>query len=238
MKFGILKTKIEDLLIESYKNDTLKRDMFVFDELILKNKNLSKLYYLYEELSTNKGLSKELANELITQSITLYENLVNKISSENINEIKLWVGSQNTKNRYADLDNLFSKNVTDMINKVVSKNQIAESLMKNTEKPKPIIKASLNEMVDVANKTVKTYISSLNESEQKELNKILSKSDKDLKVRFEIIKEDVLEKLDTLLETESDDVTKIKLNETIEKVKSVSYNKLDYYKLNQLKLNL
>ena len=209
-----------------------------FDELILKNKNLSKLYYLYEELSTNKGLSKELANELINQSITLYENLVNKISSENINEIKLWVGSQNTKNRYADLDNLFSKNVTDMINKVVSKNQIAESLMKNTEKPKPIIKASLNEMVDVANKTVKTYISSLNESEQKELNKILSKSDKDLKVRFEIIKEDVLEKLDTLLETESDDVTKIKLNETIEKVKSVSYNKLDYYKLNQLKLNL
>ena len=201
MKFGILKTKIEDLLIESYKNDTLKRDMFVFDELILKNKNLSKLYYLYEELSTNKGLSKELANELINQSITLYENLVNKISSENINEIKLWVGSQNTKNRYADLDNLFSKNVTDMINKVVSKNQIAESLMKNTEKPKPIIKASLNEMVDVANKTVKTYISSLNESEQKELNKILSKSDKDLKVRFEIIKEDVLEKLDTLLET-------------------------------------
>ena len=142
MKFGILKTKIEDLLIESYKNDTLKRDMFVFDELILKNKNLSKLYYLYEELSTNKGLSKELANELINQSITLYENLVNKISSENINEIKLWVGSQNTKNRYADLDNLFSKNVTDMINKVVSKNQIAESLMKNTEKPKPIIKAS------------------------------------------------------------------------------------------------
>ena len=238
MKFGILKTKIEDLLIESYKNDTLKRDMFVFDELILKNKNLSKLYYLYEELSTNKGLSKELANELINQSITLYENLVNKISSENINEIKLWVGSQNTKNRYADLDNLFSKNFTDMINKVVSKNQIAESLMKNTEKPKPIIKASLNEMVDVANKTVKTYISSLNESEQKELNKILSKSDKDLKVRFEIIKEDVLEKLDTLLETESDDVTKIKLNETIEKVKSVSYNKLDYYKLNQLKLNL
>ena len=238
MKFGILKTKIEDLLIESYKNDTLKRDMFVFDELILKNKNLSKLYYLYEELSTNKGLSKELANELINQYITLYENLVNKISSENINEIKLWVGSQNTKNRYADLDNLFSKNVTDMINKVVSKNQIAESLMKNTEKPKPIIKASLNEMVDVANKTVKTYISSLNESEQKELNKILSKSDKDLKVRFEIIKEDVLEKLDTLLETESDDVTKIKLNETIEKVKSVSYNKLDYYKLNQLKLNL
>lgn len=238
MKFGILKTKIEDLLIESYKNDTLKRDMFVFDELILKNKNLSKLYYLYEELSTNKGLSKELANELINQSITLYENLANKISTENINEIKLWVGSQKTKNRYEDLDNLFSKNVTDMINKVVSKNQISESLMKNTEKPKPIIKASLNEMVDVANKTVKTYISSLNESEQKELNKILSKSDKDLKVRFEIIKEDVLEKLDTLLETESDDVTKIKINETIEKVKSVSYNKLDYYKLNQLKLNL
>lgn len=238
MKFGILKTKIEDLLIESYKNDTFKRDMFVFDELILKNKNLSKLYYLYEELSSNKGLSKELANDLINQSVTLYENLINKISTEQINEIKLWVGSQKSNNRYSNLDNLFSKNVTDMVNNVISRKQISECLMKDSEKPQPFIKASLNEMVDVANKTVKTYISSLNEMEQNELNKILSKSDKDLKVRFEIIKEDVLEKLDTLLESETDEVTKIKLNETVEKVKTVSYNKLDYYKLNQLKLNL
>lgn len=238
MKFGILKTKIEDLLIESYKNDTFKRDMFVFDELILKNKNLSKIYYLYEELSSNKGLSKELANDLINQSVTLYENLINKISTEQINEIKLWVGSQKSNNRYSNLDNLFSKNVTDMVNNVISRKQISECLMKDSEKPQPFIKASLNEMVDVANKTVKTYISSLNEMEQKELNKILSKSDKDLKVRFEIIKEDVLEKLDTLLESETDEVTKIKLNETVEKVKTVSYNKLDYYKLNQLKLNL
>jgi len=238
MKFGILKTKIEDLLIESYKNDTFKRDMFVFDELILKNKNLSKLYYLYEELSSNKGLSKELANDLINQSVTLYENLINKISTEQINEIKLWVGSQKSNNRYSNLDNLFSKNVTDMVNNVISRKQISECLMKDSEKPQPFIKASLNEMVDVANKTVKTYISSLNEMEQNELNKILSKSDKDLKVRFEIIKEDVLEKLDTLLDSETDEVTKIKLNETVEKVKTVSYNKLDYYKLNQLKLNL
>jgi hypothetical protein len=57
MKFGILKSKIEDCLVESYKKNSLKKDMFVFEELVLKNKSLSTLYFLYDELSKNKGLN-------------------------------------------------------------------------------------------------------------------------------------------------------------------------------------
>ncbi len=78
MKFGILKSKIENVLIESYKKNTFKKEMFIFEELILKNKNVSKLFYLYGELGSNKGLNESVANEYINQSITLYENLINK----------------------------------------------------------------------------------------------------------------------------------------------------------------
>ena len=47
MKFGIIKSKIENVLLESYKNNTFKDEVKNFKKLVLENKNVSKLYYLY-----------------------------------------------------------------------------------------------------------------------------------------------------------------------------------------------
>ena len=80
MKFGLLKSKIEKCLVESYANNTLKRDLFVFDQLVAKNNNINKLYYLYDELSSNKGLNESIATDFVNQSITIYENTINKNS--------------------------------------------------------------------------------------------------------------------------------------------------------------
>ena len=50
MEFGLLKTKIEESLTNSFNRKTLKKDMFVFNELVLENKNIARLYFLYDEL--------------------------------------------------------------------------------------------------------------------------------------------------------------------------------------------
>ena len=84
MKFGLLKSKIENCLVEAYANDTLKRNLFVFDQLVAKNKNINKLYYLYDELSSNKGLNESVASDFVNQSITIYENTINKISKSEL----------------------------------------------------------------------------------------------------------------------------------------------------------
>ncbi len=76
--FGELKSKIETHLTESYKKGTLKDNLFVFEELVLKNKNISKIFFLYDELSSNKGLQESVANEFINESITAYENYIIK----------------------------------------------------------------------------------------------------------------------------------------------------------------
>ena len=128
MKFGILKSKIEQTLFESYVDKTLKKDIFVFEELILKNKNLSKLFYLYDELSSNLGLNESLANELIDKSILIYENTVNKITQNTLKEIEMWVGHVKTDNNYENLDKLFSNNVTNLVEKISAKKTILESL--------------------------------------------------------------------------------------------------------------
>ena len=90
MKFGLIKSKIEKNLSESYKNkDLFKVNMSVFNELVLGDKNIKKIFYLYDELSSNKGLNENHANEFLNQSQIIFENTVNKINPKKIKELEM-----------------------------------------------------------------------------------------------------------------------------------------------------
>ncbi len=158
MKFGLLKTKIEKILTESYEKNSVKDNMFIFNELILKNKNISKIYYLYDELSSKKGLNESLANEYINQSIIVYENLINKLTSSQIKEIQMWVGHIQCENEYTNIDNLFSSDVTKLETKIESKKTIVETLKSKPTKEKENTIVPMNEMVKIANDTVSKYL--------------------------------------------------------------------------------
>ena len=112
MKFGIIKSKIEKLFVESYSNNKFKDQLFVFEELVLKDKNVKKLYYLYDELSQNKGLDKQLAENFINESLVIYNNTINNITKQNWLELNEWLKPVVVTNNYSDIDNLFSDNIT------------------------------------------------------------------------------------------------------------------------------
>jgi len=238
MKFGLLKSKIEKCLVESYTNNTIKRDLFVFDQLVAKNKNINKIYYLYDELSSKKGLNESIASDFVNQSITIYENTVNKISKSDMDDLELWVSDIKTKNIYEDIDNVFSSNLLTLENKIKSKNILIENLKKKDENVDELKNISINQMVQIANKTVKNYLSSLNENEKIKLESILSESDEKLTLKYEIIKEDVIDKLNDLKSKETDNDVKFKITETITKVKNEKYDKLNYFKLQELNRNI
>jgi hypothetical protein len=238
MKFGLLKSKIEKCLVESYTNNTIKRDLFVFDQLVAKNKNINKLYYLYDELSSKKDLNESIASDFVNQSITIYENIVNKISKSDIDDLKLWVSDIKTKNIYEDIDNVFSNDLLTLENKIKSKNILIENLKKKDENNDELKNISINQMIQIANKTVKNYLSSLNENEKIKLESILSESDEKLTLKYEIIKEDVVDKLNDLKSKETDNDIKSKITETITKVKNEKYDKLNYFKLQELNRNI
>ena len=107
MKFGIIKSKIEKLLAESYTTNNFKSEMKTFKMLVLENKNINKLFYLYDELNNNKGISESVVNDYINECITIYENTINKISKKDINTLKLWVSDVKSDNQYENIDNLF-----------------------------------------------------------------------------------------------------------------------------------
>jgi hypothetical protein len=238
MNFGIIKTRIEHTLLESYKKGTFKEEMKNFKKLVLENKNVSKLYYLYDDLSSNKGLHTEIVNDYINESVTIYENTLNKITSNEINKIISWVGTPKVNNNYEVIDNLFSANILAIENRIQSKKIISETLKKKPNVVKESVNIPISTMVNVANKTITNYIDSLNESEKAELTKLLSENDDKLEGEFNTIKESVVSKLIEMKNSESDKSTQSRIEETLNKVISEKYDKLSYFKLKNLSENI
>jgi hypothetical protein len=239
MKFGILKSKIENVLLESYKDGSFKNELKTFKKLVLENKNINRLFYIYDDLTTNKGLSNEVANDYINEMVTLYENTVNKISPTDLNKIKDWIKNPYiVENKYEVIDNLLSNGVLNLESKINSKKIITETITKNPVTEKEVVKVPLTTMVSMANKTISNYIDGLNESEKNEFNQMLSVDDSELESKYSTIKESVVEKLQTLYNQNHDRPTRNSINETIEKISSEKYDKLNYYKLKSLHDNL
>jgi hypothetical protein len=238
MKFGILKSKIENVLVESYKNGTFKEELKNFDKLVLKNKNISKLFYLYDDLSSNKGLNESIVDDYINESIKLYENTINKLTNDTLTKLSAWVKNDKSTNKYETIDSLFSLGVLTIESRIKSKKLISESLIKQPQKEKEIVKLPISAMVSMANKTISKFVDGLNESEKKEFNQILSVEDSELEPKYETIKESVMSKLITLKRSTNDLETSRRINETITKIETEKYNKLNYYKLKNLHSNL
>ena len=238
MKFGILKSKIENVLLESYKNNTFKDELKTFKKLVIENKNVAKIFYLYDELNTPKGLNESYSNDYINECIKIYENTVNKIKQSDINQIVAWVGNKNVESNYTDIDTLLSNDVLTIESKIKSRKIISESLRKLPITTTKGIDLPLSTMVSVANKTIKNYIDGLNESDKKELINLLSEDDSSLTEKYITLKESVVEKLNNMKESSDDNSVKSRIDETLTKVLSEKFDKLSYFKLKGLNENL
>jgi hypothetical protein len=239
MKFGILKSKIENVLLESYKDGSLKTELKTFKKLVLENKDINRLYYIYDDLTSNKGLSTEVAGDYINEMVTLYENTVNKIVPADLKKIKDWVNNSSVvENSYEVIDNLLSSGVLNLESKISSKKIITETITKKPVTEKEVVKVPLSTMVTMANKTIKNFIDDLNESEKKEFNELLSIEDSELEPKYSTIKESVVEKLQTIYNQNHEKSTRQSITETIEKISTEKYDKLNYYKLKNLHDNL
>jgi len=237
MKIGVLKSRVEKLLSESYGKGTFKEEIKNFNRNVLSNKNISKLFFLYDELSTNKGYEQKLAEDFVFESITMFENIINKTDKKDLEKLKRWSIGVNSHNQYTDIDNLFynTGDVLHLENKVKSKKVIVEGLKKTPiVENKETINLPLSSMVKVANKSIEEFVSNLNESEKKELNLFLKEDVSVLVEKFQNLKDEAVVKLVVVLESESDESVKSTINETIDNIKTKKFDRLEYFKLKNL----
>jgi len=237
-KFGILKSKIDKILLESYSNkEVFKNNMKTFNKLVLENKGLSKLYWLYDELKTKKGIEKSIVADYINESIIQFNLISNQISSKKIQRLMEWVSDVDSVNEYQDIDNIFSNDVTNIENKIKSKKTISESLVKPKPSEKEKIDLPLSVMVNVANKTINNYINQLNEEDKSKLVKFLSTDVEEMKNKYKTIKESVIGKLSEIKKNSDNEVSN-RIEETIHKIQNEKFDKLNYFRLNQLNESL
>jgi hypothetical protein len=240
--FGKIKTNIENTAIEMAKKPEFKRFIFEFNGMVLNNKDISELYFIYDDLSTNKGLDGDLANDYINESIE-YSQILIESQSKSIGYLNTWINSWNKSNgnNYSDIDNaIYNTGIRNLESILESKKNIKNVIIK--EEVKNVVTETYNipisSMVKIANENLKKEVSNLNENDRKELDEILTLSGKELKESFDNLKNNVLENLKGSLNESSDKDLEGTIGRTISKVMDAKCNHYDYYKLKKLSSGL
>ena len=227
MTFGQIKSIIEKNLLESYKNEKdFKKSLKEFKHNVLNNKTMSKLYSLYDQLSTPQGLSESDSKEFLEEGITLIQKLVSDIKTPMVLET--------VENKYSDIDSLVYTNKLDLLERVNSKKNIIKIISSKNEIVKESINIPIKTMVSIANQTLNNYIENLDENSKKEFLQIISEDIQSLETKFETIRESTILKLNTMLEKEDEFEIKTKLSETIERIKVEKFDQLNFLKLKNL----
>jgi hypothetical protein len=189
---------------------------------------MSKLYSLYDQLTTPQGLTENDAKDFLDEGIHLIQKLIPTIKTpKTVNE--------NIENKYSDVDALVYTNKLDLMERLKSKKTLIQTLTSNKkETVKETINIPLKSMVSIANQTLNNYLENLDEAAKKEFIQLMSEDTSSLKTKFDDLRERAINKLTTLLESEQEFEIKTKLSETIDRLKVEKFDQLNFLKLKNL----
>ena len=239
--FGTIKTKIEKASIGLYGKPEFKTYMSQLKTMVLENKDLSELYYIYDDLSKKKGLSNDIATDYINESIEYSQILIenNERSLKNVDE---WISSIVKKpvNNYKDIDvTIYNKSIKNLETVLESKKRIINTIISEDKvKIKESINLPLKTMLRVANDRLNKELSNISESEKKELIELSSLSDKDIILEINTLKENVISNLRTSLNESKENDLKNTIENTIKKISESKYDKYNLYQLRKLNQGL
>lgn len=231
MTFGLIKSIIEENILESYKDEnSFKRAINEFKHNVLNNKDFSKVFSLYDDLSKPQGLNSEDAKEFLQEGISIIQKIVPSLKlPKTLDETKV-------ENKYKKIDDLvYNTGKINLHERIQLKKELVNVLKENS-KNLSIEKISLpiSSMVKIANQTLNGYVQTLDEDTKKEFFEIIKEDSKSLEKKFIDLVESTLEKLNPLASSEENEDTKKTLQETIERVKSEKFSQINFLKLKKL----
>jgi G:T/U-mismatch repair DNA glycosylase len=241
-KFGQIKSNIETLLANSYGKDSFKSNIKEFKKHVLSNKQISEIYYIYDDLSSQKGLSSEIVSDYVNESLEKLSNLINK-NEKKINSLMEWIDgilNQDVENQYSDIDFVIYDNKITNLEKVLESKKNIKKVI-STKKQNTMtesVNIPLSSMLKIATNTFNNQYSTISEEEKNELKSLLSMGKKEIEKEFNSLKESVISKLKNTL-NESDDTEMVsKVSLTINKINESKADLVSLYKLKQLEQGL
>lgn len=227
MTFGQIKSIIEKNLVESYKDtNTFKQTLKEFKHNVLSNKSFSKIYSIYDDLSSPQGLCENDAKEFYDEAINVLRHL--------LENLQLPKSGKELENLYENIDNVVYFEKVDIKERLSSKKEIIDKLVENKSQSRDIPKIPIKSMVSIANQTLTKYVESLDETTRKDIFYILAKNNSDLEIEFANIKETAVSKLKLLSDKENDVDLKSKILETITKIEGEKFDQIGFVRLKKL----
>ena len=229
MRFGVIKTLVENKLVDSFAKKKIKKDMKFFKDEILSESSFKRMFFIYDTLCENKDLDKETAQYLVddlsneVRKIKLSESLLDKLTK--------WTKGIVKENKYTTIDDLMYGDDLKPEKKSIAKKSIVESLTK-----KPVIKESkkvipISTMLKIANTNIEKTLQDLNESDRAQVVEFMKSNP--TKDEFEALKESTIQKIEKLI-SESNEEIKPTLVETKNKISQTNFNKKEFLKLKEL----
>jgi hypothetical protein len=232
MKFGEIKTIIENNLVDSVKDKKVfKENIQNFKKHFLNDSKLSKLYLIYGDLSKPRGLNEEEANRYLNEGVNWARTL--------IKEAKIPLIKNNlNKNDYELIDALVYETSKTIDESLDAKTKALSVLQTKPKEDINRINIPISSMIKVSNEKIKEHLNSMDESSKAEIISLLSENKEDLKSNFSLLKEDTITKLKNIKNSEKDLNLGKKLEETIDKVSNEKFDILNYYMLKKLNQSL
>ena len=242
-KFGIVKTKILNKLIEYYSNEN-KEEIKNILGLIKENKEFKEMYVFYEEIE-NKYIENKEEAQLYVETL---EDIL-KVKSANLEQFTFRINkAMNQEDVYESevyeaLDVLTQDDTLSNIeSKVKSKTKLVEHLTTKKES------TPVNENVVVPNESLLQavltnnfnvlYSNTLSESQKEELKNILAIPYDELSSKTTELKESIVNQVGTILSESSDADLTTKLNKVKDEVQNMKLSRYNYYRLTELKNGL
>lgn len=225
MTFGEIKTIIEESLITSYVNENeFKKSLRAFKQNILNDKNISKIYSLYDDLSKPQNLNESEAKEFLNEGISLIQKILKTTKLPKTTTKKV-------ENKYSELDTLVYNTSINLKERIDIRKKLVSVLVQKNDITENSVNLPIKTMVKIANQTISEYIEQLDESDKRTLLDVIKEDINLLEEKFTSLKESTINKLSLLLENNTEKDIEEKLNETINRVKSDSFSQLNYLKL-------
>ena len=241
-KFGEIKSKVEQISVDLFGKKDFTKFTRGLKSNILENKDLTEIFYIYDDLSSKKGLSKDIASDYVNESIEYCQILIEN-NRTSLNKLTKWVSQYNVEspNNYKNIDTIvYGNSIRDLETVLESKKNIISTII--SEETKKQIKESVNlplsTMVKVAEENLKGEMSNLTESEKNELVSISSLSKEELETEFNSLKESVISNLKGSLNESKEDEIKTMIGQTITKISDSKCTHYDLYKLRKLNQGL
>lgn len=242
--FGELKSKLLTKLTESY-NSGNKNELKDLIKKLKSNKNLVEMHNFYEEMESmyfpNKDAAKLYVETLEPHFIEKMKTLSSDLKDMS-KSLKNVVSESNEV--YGFLDVLSEdNNIHNISKKINARENLISHLIKEKKKEVSEIPSvqienhSLLNAVLVNNFNTK-YSDFLNEAQKDTFNKIVSMNNDEMINEMSNIKNELNEKLDSLLKESVDDAMTTKLNNVKSEINNSEITRYSYYKLLELKNGL